>query len=221
MSKELWESITRPSKGKLNYIEKYATGKTLLDIGCAQGWYAKKAKDKGFKVLAVDIENFIKVEGINFQTITPGQIYPQINKHFDTVLLFDVLEHIENEEEALSDLSKLCMQRVIISVPNTDDKNLPNYNLTLVNRKDRTHRRFYTKENLRQKLEKHGFKIIKITYEGAVLPGILGEFVRPRFLGRILIGFLNKLLFAGVLTSPYFGDIYVVADKEKSEDRNL
>ena len=219
MNNEIWKSVTTPSKGKLKYLEKYAIGKTLLDVGCAQGWYAKKAKDLGFKVLAVDIENFMKVKGVDFKKIAPGEIDPQLGKRFDTVLLFDVLEHIKDEEKALSDLAKICARRVIISVPNKDDKNLADYNLTLVSRKDKTHQRYYTKENLVQKLEKHGFKMVKMNYEGAVLPGILGEFVWPSFLGHLLTKLLNKFFFIGFLKSPYFGDIYAVADK-KDENPN-
>lgn len=215
MNRQLWHTLTKPSKGKLAYVERYAKGKSLLDVGCAQGWYAKKAQEMGFEVLAVDLENFMKVEGVEFRKIQPGQIAPSLDCKFDTVLMFDVLEHLEDEEQALSDLVRVCQGRVIISVPNEDDKNLADYNLTLLNRKDTTHQRYYTLDGLRSKIEKHGFKIVHLSYEGATLPGILGEYIRPSILGRFTGKLLNKLFFWGVFKCPYWGDIYAVADKEQ------
>lgn len=214
MSKILWSSA-KESLGKTQYIKKYAVGKTLLDVGCAQGWYADFAKKRGFKVLGTDISNFLEVR-IPFKKIKPGQLAPTLNQTFDTVLMFDVLEHIENEKKALQDLAKICNKRVIISVPYENDLNLSDYHLTLANRKDLTHQRYYTPESLSKKLQTVGFQVIHCQLDGAVLPGLVGEFIRPPSLGKIATSFLNKLLFAGILKSPYFGDVYLIAEKKDS-----
>lgn len=213
MSEELWEGVERPAPGKVAYVEKYATGDSLLDIGCAQGWYAKLAQDKGMDVLGTDLKNFMAIDTVPFEQIQFNQIIPDSQKSFDTVLMFDVLEHVTDEDQALSDLREVCNKRVILLVPNKDDSVLPRYNLTLVNRRDLTHQGYYTPEYLEKRLGEYGFKIIHMSYEGAILPGLLGEFIRPTFIGTLISKLLNKLLFVGLLKTPAWGDIYVVADK--------
>ena len=213
MSFELWKGVARPAPGKLRDVEQYVIGKSLLDVGSAQGWYAKRAQEMGMDVLCTDLENYLAVEGLPFQKIEMGQIDPGSGRVFDTVLMFDVLEHMVDEDDALDQLSRVCSKRVIISVPNADDKNLPDYNVTLVNRKDTTHQRYYSPKYLEEKLKQHGFKVVQTRYDGAVLPGIVGEYIRPRGLGALITKLVNKLLFIGVLKSPYYGDVYVVADK--------
>lgn len=215
MSQELWASVSRPAPGKIKDVEDYAVGKSLLDIGCAQGWYAKRAQEKGMEVLGTDLQNFMVVNDVPFEQIEFGQIDPGGGRTFDTVLMFDVLEHIVDEDDALEQLRRICNKRLILSVPNEDDKNLNSYNVTLTNRKDTTHQRYYTPEYLKKKLDEHGFTLVQWRYDGAVLPGIIGEFIRPKWLGRFVGNVLNKLLFVGLLKSPYYGDIYVVADKKQ------
>ncbi|NTV31262.1 class I SAM-dependent methyltransferase [candidate division WWE3 bacterium] len=216
MSKALWESVSRPAPGKIKDIDTYVSGNTLLDIGCAQGWYAQHAMKKGMKVLGTDLENFMVVKDVPFQQISFGQVDPGGDRTFDTVLMYDVLEHIVDEDDALRQLQKICNKRLLLSVPNADDKNLTDYNVTLTNRKDMTHQRYYTPDYLRKKLAEHGFEVIHMRYDGAVLPGIIGEFIRPKLLGKVISKIFNKLLFIGALKSPYFGDLYVVADKKHS-----
>ncbi len=213
MSKELWSSVKGPAHRKIEFVEEYAIGSTLLDVGCAQGWYSKRAQEKGMEVLATDLDNFMVVDGIPFMTIHPDQIDPRNGKKYDTVVMFDVLEHIKDEEAAMQELVDVGARRVLLSVPKKDDKNLEDYNLTLVSRRDTTHQRYYTEDYLHDLFGKYGFKIIRLEEQGAVLPGIIGEYIRPRVLGKLATNVVNKLLFAGIFKSPYFGDFYVVAER--------
>lgn len=213
MSHNLWASVGRPAPGKVARIKKFSVGETFLDVGCAQGWYAQIAQQMGMKVLGTDLKNFMVVDDVPFEQISAGELVKGTDRKFDTVVMFDVLEHIQDEDAALAQLQQISNKRVILSVPNADDKNLPDYNVTLVNRKDLTHQRYYSPEYLTNKLSEYGFEIIDISYDGAVLPGIVGEYIRPRFLGKFITKLLNGLLFKGILKSPYFGDVYAVAEK--------
>lgn len=48
-------TVWRPdSPNRLNYILKHAVGKTVLDIGCAEGYFSRELTKKGFTVTALD-----------------------------------------------------------------------------------------------------------------------------------------------------------------------
>ena len=80
-------------------------------------------------------------------------------KEFDVVCMFDVLEHIEDDNLALQNIHKALNGggKIVLTVP---------AHMWLWNRDDRIggHKRRYTKKELKEKLEKNGFKVINIRY---------------------------------------------------------
>ena len=80
-------------------------------------------------------------------------------EEFDSVCMFDVLEHIENDDLALSKVYKSLNKdgAIVLTVPS---------HMWLWNRDDTIgcHKIRYTKEKLIKKLESNGFKILKAKY---------------------------------------------------------
>jgi len=102
--------------------EKYfKVGDSVLDFGCNYGHSVKMLKDLGFSAAGVDVSE----EAINFgNSINISDIYlfPQKTfspNQFDAVISLDVLEHIEDDKEALSYIYKVLKPRgyVVIMVP--------------------------------------------------------------------------------------------------------
>lgn len=93
----------------------------------------------------------------------PGNI-PFANQQFDLICLFDVLEHIENDIEALVAIKKLLNKegRILITVPayqwlyGTHDEFLH-------------HKRRYTANELREKIFSAGLKIKRLSYFNTIL----------------------------------------------------
>lgn len=198
---------------KLEYLKKYVVGKTVLDIGCGKGWYSVFLKDRGFDVYALDIEKQFEDERINF-TLASAQTLPYPDHSFDTVLMWDVLEHIEDEQLILQHVARVCRKRLILSVPNQDDRNLNWYNLTYQHFKDKSHFREYGLEEIQDKLRSAGFRILLAKLEGPVMPQFFVEFLRFRFLRVPIRKVLTLLCKIGFLSyGGMYADIFVVADK--------
>lgn len=98
----------------------------------------------------------------------------KINNSFKTIFSVNVLEHIKDDSKALSNMYRLLKRngKVVILVP---AKKFAYTNLD----KDLGHFRRYEKEELREKLEKAGFKIESITYFNIV--GLLSWILRDKF----------------------------------------
>lgn len=204
----LWRTGASPIK--LRYLTQYASGSTALDIGSGQGFYTHHLRQQGFTVVAVDITRLLG----NDVLFAQGRLKAlPLAGNFDTVVCFDVLEHEEDEQQALNELRRLTRKRLLLSVPNADDKLLVPHNLTFKHHLDKTHVREYTHVRLRYLLEEAGFRIVVLQGEGPVRPEVFAEFIRPRWLrtpARLFIKILHRL---HLLYNPaLMADLYVVAE---------
>ncbi len=199
-----------PSQLKLCYIEKWVLGKNILDVGCGLGFYSKYLYSKGFDVTAIDKEKQFKDEQFKFKIASATKL-PFENKSFDTVLLFDVLEHTDDTNKVLKEIKRVTRKRVIMSVPNNDDTPLPYYNLTFKHNTDRTHIQFYTAKSISSQLKKHGFDIKTIQLENAVSPFVFSGLIRFRVLKIFFMAIAYAMKKLKLFNLPK-ADIYIVAD---------
>ncbi len=136
-------------------------GHKLLDVGCATGEYAKELKRLGFDVVGVDInpeyvkqamDNGVESYAIEGQSLT--QKFPE--KYFDTVLLFEVLEHVDRPGEILEQVKKVAKKNILITVPNcTGYSELKRYGLTFEHMLEQDHVNFFTKDDLSELLKSY------------------------------------------------------------------
>lgn len=205
-----------PSLTKIKYLKKYAVGADILEVGSGMGWYSKFLKESGFSVTAVDINPLTQIEGV--ELIKSDFISVDLNgRSFDTVVMFDVLEHIADEKAALLKVKDICKRRLIMSVPNKDDAFLVKYNLTYSHFRDRTHFREYSIDQIKRVIEENCFSAISLRLEGPVMPQVLIEFLNLKlgFLKvplRKFITLLEKLHFLSLENTC--ADIFIVADKK-------
>lgn len=162
----------------LNFLK----GNELLDIGCGVGYFLDKARQHGVRVWGIEPDKaLIKLSKRYFGelNITEGSwraIY-KFHRKFGTIVLIDVLEHIEDDKAVMMAVnSKLCSNgRVIILVP---------AHKFMYGERDSKlgHVRRYSKNELVSKLEESSFRIIRIQYWNAV--GVLPYIVYEKILGR-------------------------------------
>ena len=160
-------------------------GRRVLEIGSGIGNITKFLLDRDL-VIATDVEpkylsllknTFGKYRKFTVERLSiPGAEMERYRSfHIDSVICFNVLEHIERDEEALRNIHDLLEPggRFLLLVPShpwlygTLDRHLG-------------HRRRYRKRELKNTLEAIGFKVIYLKYFNRI--GILGWFLNSRIL---------------------------------------
>lgn len=211
-----YESKLSPVKTTL--IKKHLTGKAILDVGAGHCFYTKwlLKQEPSLAITAIDHMD-VQSQGFTYVRCDLEKgVLPFDDNSFDTVLAFDVIEHITNAEQLVRELWRVCKKDGILigSVPHDEDKFLPAYNLTFYHRSDVTHKRYYLPESLGAALQQGGFEPLLIQADGGVDPYVLTEFVVPWFRWPVQksIGLLRKL---GLLrTDCLKSDLFFVARKK-------
>ena len=162
-------------------------GRRVLEIGSGIGNITKFLLDRDL-VIATDVEprylTLLKNTFGKYKKFTVERLYipgAEIERyqsyHIDSVICFNVLEHIEQDETALRNIYDLLEAggRFLLLVPSHPwlygslDQHLG-------------HHRRYRKRELKQTLEAMGFRVIYLKYFNRI--GILGWFLNSRILRK-------------------------------------
>lgn len=204
------------SNAKLAYINRWAAGNTALDLGTGHGVYARYLADRGFAVTGLDRNPTYSDDRITIVAQDIDDRLPFEDAAFDTVLMFDILEHLPDEAAVLAEVARVCKRRLIISVPHADDGFLPDYSLTYLHRIDRTHEREYTVASLSAALEQHGFHTLACRLEGLPhIPLVFSEFLAgPRWLKTAARYGITALFKLGLVrNTDIAGDVFWAGEK--------
>ena len=129
-----------------NHLDKYATGNpvaralverwraavrdlalgtapgSMLDVGCGEGdltaEWARLAPEA--RVLGVDVEDVVRVApapNLAFSVIPPAPPLPFPDGAFDLVAAVESLEHMQDPEGTLAEMTRCARRHVLISVP--------------------------------------------------------------------------------------------------------
>jgi len=170
-------------------------GKEILEIGCGIGnltYYFKNDR----KFVAIDKEpkyiSYIKLDFADVEVYDCDIVDPKIlhekNYTFNSVICINVLEHIKEDDKALSNMYDLTKKNgnAILVVPahrflyGELDKNVE-------------HWRRYTKKELTGKIIRAGYTIKDAFYFNRI--GAIGWFVNSKIIKRKKISFVQLLLF--------------------------
>jgi SAM-dependent methyltransferase len=210
-------------------FRKHLSGsKQFLEIGCGSGWFLSEVH-KAFPALELyatqmalqEIEaTRSELSEVHFIQ-TDASVIP-FEAHFDSIAMFDVLEHVREDEKALTQIYKALKPggKVIITVPQHP---------WLWSAFDEVadHKRRYTRRDLVTKMEQAGFEIVRVTsFMSLLLPLMVmsrrrattqynrqAELNINPTLNRILKGVLDieaAILKTGV-SLPFGGSLLVVA----------
>jgi SAM-dependent methyltransferase len=110
---------------RLDLIRRYTQldGMRILDIGCGLGTYVRKLRAFSEQVYGVDIDPD-KVaqaqEQLDHIHLAPAEKLPFADAYFDVVLLHEVLEHVEDDRQAVCEAYRVTKVggRLVIFVPN-------------------------------------------------------------------------------------------------------
>jgi len=189
-----------------------------LDIGCAEGALgeALKSRDAATEITGIELDQGMADRAaerldrvLRVEAMTALDTLIAEGQRFDLVVCGDVLEHLADPWSALKKIRQLCPSgQVIVSLPNVGhwttwwsvlahgywpyrDRGIH----------DRTHLRFFARNNLRELFEPAGFEIaeLKMSHRLADSPGRWSQAL-GRWLGWVpLLGKLTTYQFLCVL----------------------
>ncbi|GAA3572910.1 class I SAM-dependent methyltransferase [Marinobacter xestospongiae] len=129
----IWKDYYREERWEYAICRKHIyPGSRLLEIGCGRGFFLKSIESKIEASLGLELNsNAIneKVTSIDIQPYQASEIIDSHYESFDVVCMFQVLEHILDPNQLLSDAIALLKPggMLIISTPNYE--HLPFYKL--------------------------------------------------------------------------------------------
>lgn len=187
--------VLRTLRNLFEFILKKEFGKKILDLGCGDGSFVRVCNENNITARGIDIS-----DGINFEC----DKLPYEDDSFDIVLLYSIIEHIENPDNILCEIKRVLRKNgfVIIITHNFELSNWLLCGRDFYN--DPTHRRPYNRVSIKKLMTMYEFSkcflglwtvckspfIWRLPeklqfYYGAVLPFPgLAKFVPPFLKGR-------------------------------------
>ena len=171
-----------------------AGGESLLDLGCGIGYFTELLSLKNAQVIGIDIDTkailYAKqnTSGNKF-LIASAEALPFKENSFDKLLCSEVLEHIENDEQAVSEIYRVCKSDAIVVITVPTEEGCFGSKIKKIGHEDaeggeRHYRDGYTRFALESLLKCNGIIPVKSQYSMV--------FFTELFMGLTKIGYLIK-----------------------------
>ncbi len=202
-------------KARLDAIVKYADNQ-ILDIGCSNGTYVRYLCQRGYDAYGCDLLPNKQWQGKFKKRFKVGNILalPYQDNSFDTVVAFEVLEHLSDVNSALREMFRISRKNVIISVPNCSQPPIfQQSGLAFHHWIDRTHKQFFTENSLKETLRRNKFRIVHFEYINPVIPEFL--FLSGWHLPIMITKFIGQLANKIPFRKKYYMTLLVIASKNE------
>ncbi len=202
---------------RMRAIEEHA-GTDILDVGCGSGAYVVR--------LAHD-RNIYGVDRIPYPTwkefsgrfvVSAADRLPFPDESVDTVLSFEVLEHLPQPVVALREYHRVARRNVIVTVPNCSiTDGLRHSNLLYSHWSDRTHINFFDLQHICSLVRAAGFHISeqRLINRLSLVPLIAEASGRAVLMRGPIRRIVERLL-----PRPYLITCLVVGSKDAPRSRN-
>jgi ubiquinone/menaquinone biosynthesis C-methylase UbiE len=198
-------------------LDKFVMGHKVLDIGCASGVYVDYLSKKGLNVTGIDFVSkfldYAKKNRIGHFLKADATSLPFEDNTFDTVILFDILEHVD-DKKAILEAKRVTQKRIIATVPQKTNELIEQCGLVYRHHIDASHLRNYDKKSLEKLFKNINLKIIEIKGVTNVdTRGLLEHIIvlQPKSLTRLLVKGLGKIRKIKSLAT----ELFIVAEKKK------
>lgn len=149
----------------------------LLDIGCANGAFLVKARERGFDPVGVETNVEVSLyakQNHGLEIINrPVELCCFEEEMFDIITLHDVLEHMTDPALALKRIRQWIKPNglLVVDIPNGDE-----FSLDWHHTKPREHLWYFRLRDLKALLKRAGFWVAKIDYP---ISGKLVTYCKP------------------------------------------
>ena len=168
----------------VDFVQEHASPR-LLDLGCGLGGYSKVLASSGFEVLAFDVvpEYVERARSLGVAAeLYDGQRLPLPDDAVDTVILLEVIEHLEDPASLLREARRVAARNVLVTTPNCTQSFEP-VPIEFSHMLDVDHRQFFTEASLQGLLnDVFGSSVVE---QVVPLDGEIAAVVLPRGLRRI------------------------------------
>lgn len=209
-----WGEQSKPDVERLNLIKQFMVGENVLDVGCGYGLYVDFVSSLGYKATGLDfVSKFIKSATQSKRGIfIKGRAdkLPFKNNQFDTIFLFDILEH-GDDVKILKEAKKVTGKRILVIVPKKVNVNLEQSGIVFRHYLDKSHLREYEEEDLKRLAKEANLKLIHIK---KIHPLYNETIFLTLFKGPIfLIKLIRKLVFLILPKASYPTEYFAVFEK--------
>lgn len=141
----IWQEERQKARiGELVEIFGDISGKKILDLGCGMGGAIVALLKDGYDVTGLDFNrDYCEITklrgrryGINVRVVNSvGEFLPFKDEQFDLITCFDVLEHVKNPKQVLSEINRVLKPKgkAIVIVINKYSFKDPHYHLRFIN----------------------------------------------------------------------------------------
>jgi SAM-dependent methyltransferase len=183
----------------VDFVDAHA-GQSVLDLGCATGGYSLALSLRGRAVRALDVsEEYVQRArdlGVAAEAYD-GESIPIDDDGVDTVILVEVLEHLDEPGRLLAEAHRVARRGVLVTTPNSTQSFEP-VPVEFSHMLDVDHRQQFTVASLRDLLAgEFGSAVVE---QAAAVDAQLAGLVAPRPL-RPLIRLIDR---AGLVRPRFF-----------------
>jgi SAM-dependent methyltransferase len=188
-------------------------GRTVLDLGCGYGAYGRALMDAGTSCVGCDV-NFSYLREAQRHGLPVAAVdsaLPFADRTFDSVVLFEVIEHVRCMDKLLLESFRVARRNVLITVPNSENIELMKANdVTYGHMLSSDHVNFFEADSLRTLLLQYAADV-SIERSDPIYPFW--------FLSRSIPYYALRLLFRTRLLKPrFFSRLYAVARVRDSQN---
>lgn len=199
---------------RVRLIDKFVIGEKILDVGCGTGVYVDYLVSKGFDAYGLDfVSQFIKeAKKSKKGTFVKGEAekLPFRDHEFNTVILFNILEH-GDDEKLLGEAKRVAKKRILVIVPKEVDRRLEQSGVIFRHYLDKSHLREYQMQDLENLAKNLGLKStdirpVHLLYNETIF---LSLFSGPIIFKKVI----RKIVFAILPKEKYPTEYFAVFEK--------
>ena len=143
------DALEQVDEALVDFAARHA-GQRILDLGCGLGGYSKRLGERGFELRALDVvPDYVeraRALGVAAE-LYDGERLPLDDGAVDTVILIEVIEHLEDPAALLREARRVAARNVLLSTPNCTQDFGP-VPIEFSHMLDVDHRQFFTVASL-------------------------------------------------------------------------